>query len=176
MSSYRFNDPPARPNFGPLKEGDYPFVVAECDEPYQSNAGNYVLPLKLSIQPDGTPVFDNPWAGTDKNGDDRDGIAEFLLAVNRAPKRGQEPNWSKVVGAKGKCHLKVVIAEKGNLAGKEVNKVGWYFVPKQIGPAAETQEPHAAVQTHDEREFKQAAKAAQSAAASSDLEPDDIPF
>jgi hypothetical protein len=176
MSSYRFNDPPARPNFGPLKEGDYSFVVASCDEPYQSSAGNWVLPLKLSIQPDGTPVFDNPWAGTDRNGDDRDGIAEFLLAVNRAPARGQEPNWSKVAGAKGKCHLKVVIAEKGTLAGKEVNKVGWYFIPKQVGPAA-TQEP----QSYSNEEFNKAAKqqvARSAGPAASDLavEPDDIPF
>jgi hypothetical protein len=171
MSTYRFDDPPARPNFGPLKEGDYSFVVSECDEPYQSKAGNYVLPLKLSIQPDGTPVFDNPWAGTDKNGDDRDGIAEFLLAVNRAPARGQEPNWSKVVGAKGKCRLKVVIAEQGNLAGKEVNKVAWYYRPKEVGPTAQQ-----APQTYSEPEARKAAKAAQAAAGSSDIEPDDIPF
>jgi hypothetical protein len=171
MSTYRFNDPPARPNFGPLKEGDYSFVVAQCDEPYQSSAGNWVLPLKLSIQPDGTPVFDNPWAGTDRNGDDRDGIAEFLLAVNRAPARGQEPNWSKVAGAKGKCHLKVVIAEKGTLAGKEVNKVGWYFIPKQVGPAA-AQAP----QSYSNEEFNKAAKQTQAAAAGGDIEPDDIPF
>lgn len=169
MSTYRFQKPPPRPAFGPLAEGDYQFVVAECDEPYESKAGNQVLPVKLTIQPDGTPVFDNPWAGTDKNGAERDGIAEFLLAVNRAPKPGQEPNWRSVVGAKGKCHLKVVIAEQGNLAGKEVNKVAWYFVPKQVGPTTEQQ-------TYTEPEAKKAAQAVQTAAGGDEMEPDDIPF
>ncbi len=116
-------------------------------------------------------MFANPWCGTDKNGEKRDGIAEFLLAVNRVPKIGEEPDWKRLVGAKGKCRLKVEIASQGSLAGKEVNKVAWFHRPKQVGPTAEQPPP-----SYSEPEVKKAAKAAQAAAGGDDLAPDDIPF
>jgi hypothetical protein len=172
MSNYRYRGEPEQRVFGALPEGDYQFVVAEIDEPYTNpKSGNDVLPVKLSILPQGVPVFVNPWCGTDKNGDDRDGIAEFLLAINRVPKIGEEPDWKRLVGAKGKCRLKVEIAQQGSLAGKEVNKVAWFHRPKQIGPAA-AQAP----QNYSKPEVEKAASAAQAAAAPSDVEPDDIPF
>jgi len=172
MSNYRYKGEPEQRVFGALPEGDYQFVVAEIDEPYTNpRSGNDVLPVKLSIQPQGVPVFANPWCGTDKNGEDRDGIAEFLLAVNRAPKIGEEPDWKRLVGAKGKCRLKVEIAAQGSLAGKEVNKVAWFHRPKQVGPGAE-QPPS----SYSPAEVNQAAKAAQAATGGDDLEPDDIPF
>ena len=172
MSNYRYKGEPEQRVFGALPEGDYQFVVAEIDEPYTNpRSGNDVLPVKLSIQPQGVPVFANPWCGTDKNGEDRDGIAEFLLAVNRAPKIGEEPDWKRLVGAKGKCRLKVEIAAQGSLAGKEVNKVAWFHRPKQVGPTAE-QPP----QSYSKPEVEKAAKTAQAAAGGDDMEPDDIPF
>jgi len=172
MSNYRYRGEPEQRVFGALPEGDYQFVVAEIDEPYTNpKSGNDVLPVKLSIQPQGVPVFANPWAGTDKNGEDRDGIAEFLLAINRAPKIGEEPDWQRLVGAKGKCRLKVEIAAQGSLAGKEVNKVAWFHRPKQVGPS--TEQPPT---SYSKPEVEKAAKAAQAAAGGDDMEPDDIPF
>jgi hypothetical protein len=177
MSNYRYRGEPEQRVFGPLPEGDYQFVVAEIDEPYTNpKSGNDVLPVKLSIQPQGVPVFANPWTGTDKNRVKRDGIAEFLLAINRTPALGAEPDWKRLVGAKGKCRLKVEIAAQGSLAGKEVNKVAWFHRPRQVGPTAE-QPPR---QSFTEAEIKasQAAISKTLAGKDPDLDvaPDDIPF
>ena|SRR5215475_335521 len=169
MDTYKFGGGEERKAFGPLAPGDYSFVVTECAEPYQKQTGNWVIAAKLSIQPGGEVVFATPWSGTDKNGEERDGIGEFLIAVNRAPKVGDEPEWRKVVGAKGKCRLKVEIAQQGGLAGKEVNKVHYFYKPKQVGPVAE--------QKYSEEEFAKARKeAAVKAGGETELEPDDIPF
>jgi len=170
--SYKFGGGDERKAFGPLPPGDYNFAVAECPEPYQKDNGNWVLNVRLSILPGGETVFAPVWSGTDKNGDDRDGIGSFLVAVNRAPKVGQEPNWAKVVGARGKCRLKVEIAQQGALAGKEVNKVHYFYEPKQIGPGTQPEQPP----TYSKPEVKKAASTAQAAAVPSDVEPDDIPF
>jgi hypothetical protein len=175
MSIYKYKGAPEARVFGALPEGDYQFVVSECGEPYEKDSGNIVLGVKLTILPQGVPVFANPWCGTDKNGEDRDGIAEFLLAINRTPKVGDEPDWNRIVGAKGKCRIKVEIAKMGTLAGKEVNKVAWFMRPKQVGPAAE-----APRQSFTESEIK----ASQAAIGKTltgkdpdlDVEPDDIPF
>jgi hypothetical protein len=77
-------------------------------------------------------VFANPWAGTTKDGEARDGIAEFLLSVNRAPKVGEEPDWKRLVGAKGRCRLKVEVAQVGALAGSQVNRVAYFHAPRQV--------------------------------------------
>jgi hypothetical protein len=171
MSSYIYRGEPEQRVFGALPEGDYSYVVAECGEPYQKDNGNWVLAVKLAIQPTGVTVFANPWTGTTSAGDERDGIAEFLISCNRAPKPGTEPAWAKIVGARGRCRLKVEIAQMGQLAGKEVNKVGWFQAPKQVGPAAEPTR-----QSYSPEEVAQASKTAQSAAGGGDIEPDDIPF
>jgi hypothetical protein len=134
MSEYRFKDPPPRGQIttGPLPESDYDFVVASVAEPYESKAGNLVLPLELTIQPHGIRVFANPWAGTTRDGEARDGIAEFLLSVNRAPKVGEEPDWKRLIGAKGRCRLKVEVAQVGALAGSPVNRVAYFHAPRQV--------------------------------------------
>jgi hypothetical protein len=131
---YKFKPPPPPPSFDPLHPGDYSFEVVECGSPYQSSAGNLVLPLKLAILPDRVAVYSNPWCGTDKNGGSRDGIAEFLLCVGRAPREGQEPDWTSMVGAKGKCHLKLEVAQAGKLAGQQINTVGWFHRPQEVVP------------------------------------------
>jgi hypothetical protein len=168
--SYKFNEPPARPVFGALPEGNYGFTVTSCDEPYEKNE-HWILPVKLAIIPDGTPVFANPWSGLTKDGEERDGIAEFLVCVNRAPKVGTEPDWKKVVGARGRCRLKVEIAQMGALAGKEVNKVAFFHAPKQVGPTAE-QRP----KSHSQEELNQARRETEKNAGGLAAEPDDIPF
>src|SRR5258708_38290544 len=122
--AYKYNDPPLQRGFSALLEGDYSFVVTELPEgepQINPRSGNYVLKIKLSILPDGLTVYDNAWTGNDKNNDWHDNIASFLLCVNRAPKAGGDPDWRSVVGAKGRCHLKVETAQQGTLAGKEVN-------------------------------------------------------
>jgi hypothetical protein len=176
MSSYIYRGEPEQRVFGALPEGDYQFVVAEIDEPYTNpKSGNDVLPVKLSIQPQGVPVFANPWCGTDKNGEARDGIAEFLLAVNRAPKIGEEPDWKRLVGAKGKCRLKVEIAAQGSLAGKEVNKVAWFHRPKQVGPTA-GQSSQSFTEQEIQKSQEAIAKTLGVKDPDLDVEPDDIPF
>jgi hypothetical protein len=134
MSAYRYKEPPPRGQIasGALPENDYDFVVVSCGEPYESKAGNLVLPVELTIQPHGVRVFANPWTGVTKDREERDGIAEFLLCINRAPKVGEEPNWAALVGAKGRCRLRVEIAQMGAMAGSPVNKVAYFHAPKQI--------------------------------------------
>jgi hypothetical protein len=173
-SSYKYRGAPEARAFGPLPKGDYSFVVTGADAPYFKN-DKWILAVKLTIQPQGVPVFANPWSGIDKNGEDRDGIAEFLLAINRTPAVGEEPDWGKLIGAKGKCRLKIEIAQAGALEGKEVNKVAFFHRPKQVGPLA--QGPR---QNFTEQEIKksQAAIAKTLGVKDPDLEPepDDIPF
>ena len=124
--AYVFNEPPRR-NYGDaLPEGDYMAVVIECGEPYVSQSGKDVVVVKLAIQPSGKHVYYRPWTGKTKDGEFRDKIAEFLLAFNRAPKPGSAPDWNSVLGAKGKCRLKI-----REYNGDEQNEVAWCYVPRQ---------------------------------------------
>ena len=172
--TYKYHGAPEQRVLGALPEGDYSFVVASVDDIYESKAGNLVLPVKLTIQPQGVPVFANCWAGTDKNGDERDGIAEFLLCVNRVPEIGQEPNWKGLMGARGKCRLKVEIAQMGALAGKEVNKVAWFHRPKQVGPT--TNQSQSFTPAEIEKSHAAIGKVLGVKDPDLDVEPDDIPF
>jgi hypothetical protein len=172
--SYRFKELPARPTFGPLPEGDYGFTVASGDEPYKKN-DKWILPVKLAIQPDGTPVFANPWSGVDKNGQERDGIAEFLLAINRTPAVGEEPEWGKLIGAKGKCRLKQEEAQQGKLKGKMVNKVAFFHRPKQL-PSAESSSRVNFTEAEIQKSQQAIAKVLGKSPEEENLEPDDIPF
>lgn len=167
--SYKYNEPPPAPVFGPIPEGTYDFTVLEAGEPYESTKGNDVLPLKLQVGPEKAHIYDNPSAGTDKHGEPFDKIGQFLKACGRAPAIGQEPAWNKLVGAKGRAHIKIEIAQQGKLAGKEVNKVGYYVFATDIRAT---------------KEFTQRTNAMSTAVLPSrprdpDLEgeaPDDIPF
>jgi hypothetical protein len=172
MSSYIYRGEPEQRVFGALPEGDYAYVVADCGEPYQKDSGNWVLSVKLAIQPSGVPVFANPWAGVTKDGEERDGIGEFLLSCSRAPKPGTEPDWKRVVGARGRCRLKVEVAQMGALAGKEVSKVAFFHRPKQVGPAAEpTKQSYSPDEVKGSMEDQR-----RRSAGPDDLEPSDIPF
>ena len=168
-------EPEGQKTFGALPDGDYAFTVSSADAPYYKNQ-HWILAVKLSIQPQGVPVFANPWTGTTTAGEERDGIAEFLLAINRAPAAGEEPRWDRLVGARGKCRLKVEIAKMGTLAGKEVNKVHYFHRPKQVGPS--TEPPR---QSFTPEEYKKSQEAIAKTVAGPvgsdlDVEPDDIPF
>lgn len=176
MSDYRFQDPPKRAAFGPMPEGDYFFIVSEIDEPYRSKAGNLVLPVKLSILPEGVPVFANPWMGTDKHDEPHDQIAEFLICINRAPARGEEPDWQRCVGARGKCRLKLEIAQQGTLAGKEVNKVDYFYTVKELASQPATAKAPAR-QNVSAGEFERARQAQTRAAGGhAEPEPDDLSY
>ena len=170
-STYRYHKPPERQAFGPLPAGDYQFIVSSVDEPYEKN-NKWILSVKLAIQPDGTPVFANPWSGKTNAGEERDGIAEFLQAINRAPRDGEEPDWTELAGARGKCKLKVEIAQMGALAGKEVNKVDYFHAPKQIGPSANKQ-------SVSKNEFEKARRKqveASGGGATPEVDEDNIPY
>jgi hypothetical protein len=165
--SYRYQGEPEQRIVGALPEGDYAFVISDCGEPYEKN-DKWILAVKLTIQPQGIPVFCNPWSGIDKNGENRDGIAELLHAVGRVPKVGAEPNWKSLVGAKGKCRLKMEIAQKGSLAGKEVNKVHYFYRPKEVGPTAG--------KTYSQSEFAKARQKQAETSGGAEPEPDSIPY
>ena len=164
-TTYKFGGGEERKMFGPLPQGDYNFVVAECPEPYQKESGNWVVNVRLNILPNGETVFAPVWSGVDKNGDVRDGISEFLIAVNRAPAVGAEPNWAKVTGARGKCRLKIEIAQQGALAGQEVNRVAFFHKPKQVEPSSGASQ-----------QMEQTQAKVKQAAGVNEIEPDDIPY
>src|SRR5258708_1168587 len=103
--SYIYRGAPESRAFGLLPLGDYNFVVDSGNAPYYKNE-KWLLKVELINQAHGIRVFETSWAGIDKNSEDRDGIAEFLLAVNRAPAAGDEPEWGRLIGAKGKCRIK----------------------------------------------------------------------
>jgi hypothetical protein len=168
---YIYRGEPEQRVFGALPPGDYNYVITEAGEPYQKDNGNWVLAVKLAIQPSGQTVFANPWSGKTSSGEERDGIGELLISCARAPKPGTEPLWSKLIGARGRVRLKVEIAQMGQLAGKEVSKVAFFMVPKQVGPTTEPTR-----QSYSPQEVAQASKTAQAAAGGGDIEPDDIPF
>jgi hypothetical protein len=118
----------------PLPAGNYDFEILDYNGPYKNVNGRFVLKVELQIA--GRRVFDQVWSGKTSAGEPRDGIGDLLRAVNCAPPEGQEPDWSKLIGALGRCRLKVAVAEAGAQAGKSVNRVGWYLAPKQIDPTA----------------------------------------
>ena len=167
MDTYKYKAPPSAStrNFKPLPESDYDFEIVRCTEPYKNTKDNWVLPVRLSILPERITVFANPWSGVDKNGEPRDTIAEFLICVGRAPGADQEPDWDSIIGAHGRCHLKVQTAKQGKLAGQEVNVVAWFIEPGPIVPTGQRRN----------RSSQELAKLRldQPAAAG---EPDDLPF
>src|SRR4029077_15273843 len=132
MSTYRYQPPTPR-TFNVLPVGDYQAVITEAEEPYVKDNGNHVLKVTLSLQPSGSRVFYAPWTGKTAAGEFRDNIGELLLAANRAPAVGQEPNWAKLKGAKVKVPLKV----EPDQNGEERNAIHWVYAPKKAGkPAA----------------------------------------
>lgn len=171
MNSYRFGGGETRrPISGPLPEGDYGFEVTDYQPVYQKDNGNWVLRITLQIEDH--KIFDQCWSGRDKNGEKRDGIGELLLCVNRAPpKKDQEPDWRKLIGAHGKCRLKVEVAQMGALAGKERNRVAWYYRPKEVGPGTEVKQEET-----NEQWAERQRRSKQEAGAPDDIEPEDIPF
>ena len=142
--------------------------MSECGQPYEKN-NKIIVEVRLSIQPDGVPVWAHPWAGRDKNGNDRDGVAEFLISCNRAPKENEDVDWDEVPGARGRCHLKQEEAQIGALKGKMVNKIGWFIAPKQIGPSANKQ-------SVSKSEFEKARQKQVEASGGEADETDDMPY
>lgn len=123
-TNYRYSEP-SKPVFEPLPEADYDYTVLESEPPkLKESTGNFVMAVKLSVGPQNRHVYDHPWSG--QSGDK---IAGFLKSCNRAPEIGKEPNWTRIVGAKGKCHLKVQPAQ-GQFDAKNV--VSYYLYAKDI--------------------------------------------
>jgi hypothetical protein len=118
----------------PLPDGNYDFEILDYTPVYRNVNGRFVLKVELRIE--GRRIFDQVWSGKTSSGESRDGIGDLLRAVNCAPAPGEEPDWPKLIGALGRCRLKVAVAEAGASAGKSVNRVAWYLAPKQIDPAA----------------------------------------
>jgi hypothetical protein len=164
MSSYRFQAPPPRA-FSVLPPGDYMVIITEAEEPYEKG-GKQIMRTQLAIQPSGSVVFYYPWAGHTKDGEYRDSIAELLLAANREPKAGEEPQWAKLVGAKIKVRLKV----EQDQNGADRNAVHYVVAPKK----ADTGKPAATQQSFSQAEFQKAR--GKQLEASGEPEPSDIPY
>ena len=168
MSSYRFQTPAPR-SFSLLPAGDYQATITEADPPYEKG-DKLVMKTVLAIQPSGTTVFYYCWAGHDKTGEYRDSIAEILVAANRAPASGEEPNWAKLVGTKVKVRLKV----EPDQNGIDRNVIHYVHVPKKADagkPAAPT-----AQQKFSQSEFVKAREKQIEASGGSEPEPDSIPY
>jgi hypothetical protein len=163
MSTYRYQEPPRR-TFNVLEPGDYQAVIAAAEEPYEKN-GKQILKTTLAIQPSGQTVFYYAWTGQTAAGEYRDNIGELLLAANRAPAVGKEPNWSSLVGAKVKVRLKVEPDQNSD----DRNVIHFVYTPKQIGPQA--QAPQNVSKSQFDQARQQAAKNA-----GLEHEPTDIPF
>jgi hypothetical protein len=176
MSNYRYKGTPEERVFGALPAGDYNYVVSEAHEPYTSKNGNEVLKVRLSVGSTGATVWAHPWCGVDKNGEQRDGIAEFLASCNRLPRIGEEPDWRRLHGARGRCRLKVEIAALGALAGKEVNAVDRFYRPKEVGPAAEGPRQNFSKQEVAAGQGQAERRAGKPRDPELDAAPEDIPF
>jgi hypothetical protein len=158
---------------GPLPEGDYSFVIEDFDMPYEkAESGNWVWPVRIKILPSNKIIYDYPWQGTDKTGNDRDGIGDLLLAVNRAPAQGKEPDWNSIRGARGTVTLKIEISQSGKLAGQEINRVKYYHKPKPLDMQAENRMQFKKEEVYPPKVEPPKPKAVPPSAD----EPDDIPF
>jgi hypothetical protein len=163
---YKFNREATQQTFGPKPPGDYAFVVTECsDGPTLSSAKNWVLAVRLAIGDDRARVFDNPWARSEQSEtqDGRDGIAQFLIAINMAPTGDKQPNWKGCVGKKGKCKIKI---EKDQ-NDVDRNKVAFYYAPTQAGMQG---------QSMPTSEFEKARKQQSAKTQDAEPEPDQIPY
>ena len=163
-SSYRYQAPSPR-TFSVLPAGDYTAVITEAEEPYEKG-GKQILKTRLAIQPSGTTVFYYPWAGQTKEGEYRDNIAELLLAANREPRTGEEPDWAKLVGAKIKVRLKV----EPDQNGEDRNVIHYVYTPKKAGTAVKPTE-----QKFSQSEFLKA-RGKQIETSGGEPEPDQIPY
>lgn len=167
-TSYRYNEP-SETQFEVLPAGDYDFIVLSAGEPYTKDNGNIVLPLKLEVGKQKAHVFANATCGKDSAGEPFDAIAKFLKSVNRTPTPGQEPQWNRLEGARGRCHIKVGVSKVGKYAGQDRNEVGWFIYNQDVKQSAQSFTPS---------EVKLSADAVRRAAGDPDLdaEPSDIPF
>jgi hypothetical protein len=167
MSSYKYQTPTPR-TFSVLPAGDYTAVITEAEEPYEKN-GKQIMKTQLAIQPNGQLVFYYPWAGQTKDGEYRDSIGELLLAANREPKAGEEPQWSKLAGAKIKVKLKV----EQDQSGVDRNAVHYVIAPKK----ADAGRPAATQQSVSTSDFMKArAKQVTASGGEKEPEPDELPY
>jgi hypothetical protein len=170
-TSYKFGGGSERQNFGPLPPGDYTFSVLSADPEYKND--KWILHLKLAIHPGGDWVWAHPWSGTTSSGDERDGVGDFLLAINHAPAIGKEPAWDELIGARGRVRLKLETAPEA-FGGKPRAVVAFFHKPKQI-------EPSAPPQSYSREEYEQSAHETpkRTRAPKDDFDqddPDTIPF
>jgi hypothetical protein len=172
--AWKYSEPTKR-NFDVLEPGDYMATVIECGRPElsKSGSGNYVVEVKVAIQPSGVHVFYHPWSGQFKKDgklEFRDNISEFLLAVNREPRGDEEPNWGVVIGARGKCK---VIQEEYN--GARRNKVAWFYSPRstKTAPAKDAGKGQSISADEFQKLREQQEKAG---GGSGQVDPDNIPY
>jgi hypothetical protein len=154
-----------------LPEDDYDFRILTAQEPYyKADTERWVMKCLLSIGTKGHEVSYSPStavSGKDRDGVKRDAIGDLFIAVNRAPRKGEEIEVGRLIGAGGRCRLKKEIWNN-----EERNAVARIYIPKQVGPTSE-QPPR---QSYSPEEVAQASKSAQAAAGGGDIAPDDIPF
>jgi hypothetical protein len=178
--TYRFNKPPERTGAqrGALLDPaiPHPFTVLEVikePHPSQHNPDNWVIDLKLEVGKEKVWIWDYPWSGTTNDGTERDGIAEFLIACNRAPKPGEVPNWKKVAGGKGMCRIKHEEQTEGKNKGQKRERINYYLAPHQ----AETSSSPEAATSASSGDFEKARKKQQqSSQGATEPEPDELPY
>jgi hypothetical protein len=154
-----------------VPSGDYDFILTDCSSPHEgkSNPDNTVIDIEIEIKPSGVKVLAHPWCGVTRDGEERDHIGDFLHAINRVPKIGERPRWNQLVGARGRCRLKI----EPDLNGIDRNVVHFFHRPKEVGPT--TENPRSFTKEEVEASRKATVKAAERDP-DLDVEPDDIPF
>jgi hypothetical protein len=164
-----------------LTEGDYRFVVAECNGIEETDNGMEKLSLVLSVN--GQKVWDFRYEGEGRKGP-FDMISPFLKSIGERPTPAQAANpkyWASLVGKKGMVHITCQIQEQGKYAGKLGNRVGYYIYPQDIrNTKTATTTPDKPQQfTESEVERSQQAIAKTLGIDPDDdlkMEPSDIPF
>lgn len=171
MSTYKYQEPTAR-TFNVLPAGDWIATIAAVEEPYEKG-GKQILKTTLAIAsgrpgapPGGQTVFYYPWAGHTAAGEYRDSIGELLFAANRAPASGEEPNWTKLVGANIKVRLKV----EPDQMGIDRNVVHYVHAPKKADTVKPTEK------SFSQSEFLKARGKQIEASGGTEPEPDSIPY
>lgn len=120
-----------------LPEGDYKFRVLEVKPPHKSAKGNHVLSVKINIEVHDRWIWFSVWSGEDSNHQKRDGIGDFLKGIGRSYAIGEKPDWDDLVGARGRCRIKVETPITGPYAGQERNVVAFVFAPRELAPVQE---------------------------------------
>ena len=121
-----------------LPEGDYDFVVTKFERARHAGSAKLpacpkaVLTLLIATPEGGTTIEHNLFLHTKTEGL----LSSFFCAIGQK-KHGErfKPNWSKVIGATGRCKIYVDTYTKNDGTEGQSNKVKKFYDKEQPTPA-----------------------------------------